>query len=76
MITKLFNDILTCSDNKTFDNGRVICLLSFLVYYGLAIMSTVHGTPWSPLDFSGGACAMAVGFGINLKLKRRTEPTC
>lgn len=71
---KLVKDILTGIDNTSFDNGRVLCFISFLVYYGMAIASFCTGHPWSALDFSGGIGGMAVGFGINLKLKHATEP--
>lgn len=73
-IRKLLKDILTGIDNKSFDNGRVVCLLSFLVYYGIAISGIHSGHPWTAMDFASGIGAMAVGFGINLRLKRKTEP--
>ena len=71
---KLCCDILTCSDNRTFDNGRVICILSYLMYFILAVLSYATNHPWGAMDFSAGATAMAVGFGINLRLKYKTEP--
>jgi hypothetical protein len=71
---KILQDILTGIDNKTYDNGRVICFLSYLVYFFMAVYSTLKCHPWNPTDFCAGAGAMAVGFGINLKLKSDTEP--
>lgn len=71
---KLIKDILTGIDKETYDNGRVLCLLSFLVYYALALASVVSHNPWTPLDFAGGVGTMAVGFGVNLHLKKSTEP--
>lgn len=71
---KLFRDILTGVDNRSFDNGRVICLLSYSVYFVFAILSVCLHHPWSALDFSGGISAMAICFGVNLKLKKDTEP--
>lgn len=71
---KLLRDILTGADNESYDNGRVVCVLSFLVYFGLAISNTALGHVWSAMDFSSGASAMAIGFGLNLRLKQPTEP--
>lgn len=71
---KWLTDILTGPDNRSYDNGRVIALASFVVYYILAFWASLRGHPWSPLDFSGGIGAMAIGFGANLHLKRHTEP--
>ena len=71
---KLFKDILTGIDNETYDNGRVLCIISFTVYFALAIWSFLVHHGWAPMDFSGGATAMAVGFGVNIKLKSDTEP--
>lgn len=72
---KLIKDILTGIDNQSFDNGRVVCLISFLVYYVMAIVGMCMGHPWSAIDFASGIGAMAVGFGINLRLKHNTEPS-
>lgn len=71
---KLVKDILTGIDKQSYDSGRVLCFLCYIVYFYMAIISTIHGHPWSAIDFSGGAGAMAVGFGINIKLKSDTEP--
>lgn len=72
--TKLLKDILTGIDQETYDSGRVLCLCSFLIYFIIAIATTAMGKPWSPIDFSAGIGTMAVGFGINLHMKRLTEP--
>lgn len=72
---KMLKDILTGKDNETYDNGRVLCVASFVVYFIMALAS-LHATPWSAVDFSAGIGAMAVGFGLNLKFKRDTEPEC
>lgn len=73
-IHKITKDILTGANNRDFDNGRVVCLLSFVVYYSLAIAAIFKGHPWSALDFASGIGGMAVAFGVNLRLKRSTEP--
>lgn len=74
MIAKLIRDCLTCADNETFDQTRVLSVMSFFSYYGLSFMSAWLNHPWSAMDFSGGIAAMTVAFGINLRLKHRTEP--
>lgn len=71
---KIMKDILTGIDNHSYDNGRVVCAISFLVYYIMAISSLCSIHPWTAMDFAGGVGAMAVGFGVNLRLKRHTEP--
>jgi len=73
-IRKLCKDILTGADNRSYDNGRILCVTSFLSYYVLAFVNAGLGHFWSAIDFSSGCTAMAIGFGINLKLKRSTEP--
>jgi hypothetical protein len=70
----MLKDILTGIDNETYDNGRIICLLSFIIYFCMALGSIVVDEPWAPMDFASGIGTMAVGFGVNLHLKRYTEP--
>lgn len=71
MISKIFKHSLTLSDNETFDGSKVLCFVSFVIYFSLAIYDTINSGHWSPIDFAGGLGALAVGFGINLKL---TQP--
>ena len=71
---KLFKDILTGYDRKTYDHSRLLCILSFFVYYAMALGSIIVDKPWSPLDFSAGIATMAVGFGVNYHLKRDSDP--
>lgn len=71
---KLIRDILTGVDNSTYDIGRVLCLVSHAVYFALAIASFYIEKPWAPMDFASGIGTMAVGFGVNLHLKKSTEP--
>lgn len=71
---KIFKDILTGVNNETYDNGRVLCFISFVVYFTLAIWSMFKGLEWHPVDFAGGAGGMAAGFGVHIKLKSETEP--
>lgn len=73
-IYKMFKDILTGIDKETYDNGRVLCLLSYIVYFVMALGSIIVGEAWNALDFASGIGAMAVGFGIHLNLKSGTEP--
>jgi len=71
---KMCKHILTGRDNETYDSSRVLCLLSFFIYFVLGLGSVMIHREWSPLDFGGGISAMTVGFGVNLKLKSDTEP--
>jgi hypothetical protein len=74
MIRKVFTDILTGIDNSTFDHGRVLSFISFIFYYVFAFASLLEGHAWQAMDFASGVGAMAVGFGLHLKLKSDTEP--
>lgn len=74
MMRKMIKDILTGADNHSFDNGRVMCVLSFLTFFVMALISVRSEHAWGAMDFAGGVSAMAVGFGFNLRLKRSTEP--
>lgn len=71
---KFVKDILTGIDKETYDNGRVLALLSFIVYFVLAFVDVLTDHTWSAVNFATGIATMAVGFGINLKLKSETEP--
>ena len=71
---KMCKHILTGKDNETYDNSRVLCLLSFFIYFLLALGSLLVHREWGAMDFGGGISAMTVGFGVNLKLKSDTEP--
>jgi len=71
---KLLKDILTGADNTTYDSGRVLSFISHLIYFILAVGSIVAGHPWAPIDFASGVGAMAIGTGLNLKLKENSEP--
>ena len=73
-MNKFIKDILTGIDNETYDHGRVMSLASFISYVGYGIASMIQGHPWAAMDFSAGLSALAVGFGIHLKLKENTEP--
>lgn len=70
---KILNDAMTDADNETFDNARVLCFLSFLIYFSMGIGSMFTGDPWGPMDFAGGVTAMAVGFGVNFHLNRAKD---
>lgn len=65
---KLLQDVLTSADNKSFDHGRILSFTSFAVYFILAGAGIVMTHAWDPLNFAGGVSAMAVGFGIHIKL--------
>lgn len=71
---KFFRDILTGADNVTYDNARVLCFMSHIVYFVMAFTSYIINKPWQPVDFASGVGAMAVGFGIHLYMKKDTEP--
>lgn len=71
---KFINDVLTGADNKSVDVGRVAFLASYAGFFIFGIVSVCLHHPWTALDYSSGVTAMAVGWGVNLKLKKDTEP--
>ena len=72
-VVKIVRDSLLSHDGETYDNGRIICALSFNIYYLLAFYNTYLGHGWSAMEFASGATAMAVGFGINLHLTKKDD---
>lgn len=71
MLSKKFiTDILTDITGEKFDNGKVLCFLSFVVYFGLAFGNIFISKPWQAMDFAGGIGTMAVGFGVHLNLTK------
>ena len=70
---KILKDMLTGPDNVTYDNGRVLCFASHIVYFIMAFLSYIVDKPWQPIDFATGVGAIAVGFGIHLNLKSAGE---
>jgi hypothetical protein len=69
----ILRDMCTHSDNTTYDMGRILCLLSFIVFYCIAIGSLFTAAPWDAIQFSGGISAMAISFGIHQRLKRKNK---
>jgi len=72
-IGKMFKDVLMGVDRETYDNGRVLCFFTHIVYYVMAFASYIIDRPWGAMDFATGAAAIAVGFGVHLNLKSGGE---
>ena len=75
VLFKIFKDSITSRDNESFDNGRIICAMSFTIYYMLAFYNAFLGHGWTAMEFASGCTAMAVGFGIKLHLTDKTTNT-
>lgn len=74
MIKKILTDILTCKDNATFDNGRVLLFLAvicFLIFTAIDVLET-HTFEYQ--EFGIGFGILLAGGGVNLKLKETSEP--
>lgn len=71
---KLIKDVLTGLDGETFCIARVCFIGTLFIYFAMAFLSGLHHHPWGAMEFAGGVSAMAVGFGIQIKLKSATEP--
>jgi len=66
--------ILTQADNFTFDHGKLISFFSFLIYFVLSIIALILFQKFDPMNFATGVSAMAVGFGIHIKLNPGDKP--
>ena len=66
---KLVHDILTGTDNATYDSGRVGMFITILYYFYLAHCALDTKNPWSPTDFATGISAIAVAFSVNMRIK-------
>ncbi len=71
---KLFRDILTGADNASYDCGRVFYFASNLAYMAMGFTSYVSNHPWGAMDFASGVSTMAVAFGIQIYMKKDSEP--
>ena len=75
MLGKIFKDILTGADNETYDHSRVLGASCLVGYFVVGFVNMIHaGQVWTGMDFAGGISAIAVAFGIQIKLKENTEP--
>lgn len=71
---KFLKDMFTGVDNQTYDQTRVLCFLSFIVYFIMAIVSYGFDGPWEAMEFASGIGTMTIAFGLNLYIKKSTEP--
>jgi hypothetical protein len=75
LIKKLCKDIVTVANGEDFDVGRVLWLVTCLVFLGLAVWAVVHNH--QILDFANfgiGAGGVLAGGGASLGFKKNTEP--
>lgn len=70
-MNKLFNDITTGIDGKTFDICKVALLISMTVFLILAV---VNYSKFDPMAFGGGLGALLAGTGVAVAVKAKTEP--
>jgi len=69
-----FRHLLTGKDNQTYDIGRILWLLSGLVFLALSIYDVLQGNPFRCVHFGAGAASILAGGGGGLALKKSTEP--
>lgn len=74
-IKKFALDCLTGIDGQSFDLGRVLWVLAFLVGIALEIYCTViERTNFDLQQYGIGVGALLVAGGASLNLKAKTEP--
>lgn len=73
MLTEIFRQLMTESDNRTHDLYRYLALLSIVVGLGLNVFVVVKGNPFNMQDFGIGVGALFAGVGVALSLKKETS---
>ena len=73
-IAEFLQHILTGRDNLTYDLGRVLWALAFVIGVGMAIYATVTGKSFDLVNYGLGVSGLLVAGGAALKLKESTEP--
>lgn len=73
-ISQFSRDILTGIDGESWDVGRVLWVLAFLVGIGLEIYSVMTKTPFDLQAYGLGVGGLLVAGGASLRLKASTEP--
>ena len=64
----------TGADNTTYDIGRVLWALAFLIGMGLNVYSIVAGKSFDLQNFGVGVGALLLAGGAAIKIKESTEP--
>ena len=65
---------LTGADNSTYDIGRVLWALAFIIGMALNVYSIVAGKPFDLQNFGIGVGALLLAGGAAIKVKESTEP--
>jgi hypothetical protein len=65
---------LTGADNQTYDIGRFLWAIAFVVGIGLVIASFITGRHFDLQQYGIGVGALLAGGGWSLALKAKTEP--
>ena len=73
-MSEFLKHLLTGRDNLTYDLGRVLWAVAFIVGVGLAIYSAVSGKQFDLTNYGLGVSGLLVAGGAALKLKESTEP--
>jgi len=70
-MNKFFKDLLMHKGTSNYDMSKVICLMSFIVYFLLSFGIIFIGKPWSAMEYAGGISTIAVGFGLHFHFKNK-----
>ena len=74
VLKKVFNDIHTCHDNKTFDWIRCWGSASTFLYCVNSLIDTLHNHMFSFSNFSSGISIMFAAICGGALIKKDTEP--
>lgn len=71
---KIVRDIFTGKDNATYDGWRIIVISASFVAMAMAVIETLFGHGFKPLEMSGAITSLLVGGGGGIFFKSNTEP--
>lgn len=73
-MNKFIKDMLTGIDGESYDIGRVLWAIAFLVGIGLTIVAYLQGNKFDLQTYGIGVGALLLSGSGGLKLKSKTEP--
>lgn len=74
-IKKFSKDCVTGIDGQSYDLGRVLWALAFLIGIGLEVFCVIAGRIFDLQQYGIGVGALLLAGGGALNLKAKTEPT-
>lgn len=74
LFLRVFHDMFTGRDNRSFDLGRILWFQSIQAFIGISIYSLYKGGTFDPVLWGAGLAALMASGGAALGMKQGTEP--